>query len=350
VKRLLIVTLALLVAAPNAFADLQTDKNKGDTLEDKFARHVSERPHDQFLTTTIENDSIGSGADQNYTNGIRLTWFDSGDIPPAPARLLDDIMPMFDVNDTTSVYYSVGQNLYTPKELSLSPPNPKDRPYAAFLYGSMGLSSLTDNHMDNVEFTAGIVGPYALGQETQEFVHTVLDAPQPKGWGSQLHNELGLMLSWERIWPEAYATEMGDLYFRASPYAGATVGNIYTYASTGLMFQLVPKQHKWQSTPLRVRPAIPGSGYFSVPEGEFSWSIFAGVEGRAVGRNIFLDGNTFEDSASVGKKPIVGDANIGVAFTYGRAQVSYTLNYRAPEFYGQQNPDLFGAVGVGYRF
>ncbi|MDX1923138.1 MAG: lipid A deacylase LpxR family protein [Alphaproteobacteria bacterium] len=348
--------LSLCLSSCIAVAHAQTIDNAGgeppkkETLQKQFKKHVEDKPRDEFLTLTVENDSLASGADRNYTNGIRISWYDTGDHPPAIASFLDTIIPVFPVNDTTSVYYSVGQNLYTPRELSLTTPDPKDRPYAGFLYGSVGMSNVTNNHQDNVELTVGIVGPYSLGKETQEFVHTLLNAAYPKGWGHQLNTEVGLMASWEHLWPEAYTAEMGDLHFRASPYIGATLGNIYTYANSGLMFQLVPKQYKWQTPPLRVRPAMPGNGYFSVPEGEFSWSLFAGFEGRAVGRNIFLDGNTFEDSPSVGKKPIVGDANIGVAFTYGHAQINYTLNWRAPEFYGQDSADLFGAVSIGYRF
>ncbi len=348
-KFILTLILSLCLSSCVVAAYAQTG-GKPETLQKQFKKHAEGKPRDEFLTLTFENDSIASGADRNYTNGIRISWFDTGDRPPAMASFLDHFIPMFSVNDTTSVYYSVGQNLYAPRDLTRSTPNPKDRPYAAFLYGSMGMSNLKDNHQDNVELTIGVIGPWALGKETQQFVHTLLGAQDPKGWNSQLRNEVGLMASWEHLWPEAYAAEFGDLHFRASPYVGATLGNIYTYANSGLIVQLVPKQYKWQTTPLRVRPAMPGNGYFSVPEGEFSWSLFAGVEGRAVGRNIFLDGNTFENSPSVGKKPIVGDANIGAAFTYGRTQVNYTLNWRAPEYYGQDKSDLFGAVSVGYRF
>ncbi|NDE90870.1 MAG: lipid A deacylase LpxR family protein, partial [Alphaproteobacteria bacterium] len=219
---------------------MSTSFAHAETLEEKFGKHVENKPRDEFLTVTFENDSIGFGSDSHYTNGIRVSWYDTGDKPPAPARLLDSLMPMFSMNNTTSVYYSLGQNLYTPKNMTVSTPDPKDRPYAAFLYGSMGLLSITENHSDNVEFTAGVIGPYALGKETQQFVHTLLNAQDPKGWDHQLRNEVGLMVSWERMWPEAYTTEIGNLHFRAAPYGGVTLGNIYTYASTGLLFQIVP--------------------------------------------------------------------------------------------------------------
>lgn len=293
---------------------------------------------------------FGSGADRNYTSGVRLGWFDTASVPPQAGRVIDSILPMFDANETTSVHYSLGQNLYAPRNLLIGVPDPKDRPYAAFLYGSMGLTGLSGNHLDNVELTLGVVGPPALGEQTQKFVHSITDSDNPQGWDYQLKTEPGVMVSWQRLWPEAHTARLGNLHFRASPYGGATLGNIYTYASTGVLFQLVPKEHKWQGLPLRVRPAMPGSGYFSVPDGEFSWSLFAGLEGRAVARNIFLDGNSFRNSPSVDKKPLVGDANVGLSFTYGRTQLSYTLNWRSEEFHGQDGADLFGAVSLGYRF
>ena len=32
---------------------------------------------EDFLTVTVENDLFGSGKDQHYTNGMRISWFNS---------------------------------------------------------------------------------------------------------------------------------------------------------------------------------------------------------------------------------------------------------------------------------
>jgi len=339
-----------LCAAAFVFSPLCAQaQNQEKTFEELIPKEVFEQD-DSFFTFTVENDLFGKGTDQNYTHGTRLTYFDMGAEPPGFAKLLDRWVPTFEVNETTSVYYSFGQNLYTPKDIEARTPDPNDRPYAGFLYGSAGFTSVTDNHVDDIEITLGMVGPWALGEETQEVVHDLIDVDDPSGWDHQLENEPGFIFSWQRRWPEAFAAGAGPLHFRASPHVGTSLGNVYTYAATGLSLQLTPKKYKWQSQPLRVRPAIPGSGFFHVPEDRFAWSIFAGVEGRAVGRNIFLDGNTFEDSPSVDKEHFVADANAGVAFTYGRAQLSYTLNYRTKEFDNQEDESLFGAISLGYRF
>lgn len=337
-----IVSVGLLLGPTPAHAE--------ENFEQKVDRALADKPPERFITITDENDLFGSGTDQHYTNGFRATLFNTKTEAPGVAKALDKFVPGFSLNDNTAVYYSIGQNMYAPKDLTRATPDPADRPYAAFLYGSAGFANITDDHIDNLEVSLGIVGPAALGEQVQKAVHKITDSPEPQGWDSQLKNEPGLVLSWERRWPEAGELDTGPLLLRASPYGGLTLGNVYTYASTGITFQLVPSQYKWQSQPLRVRPAIPGSGYFSVPKGQFAWSLFGGVEGRAMGRNIFLDGNTFTDSPSVDKKYFVGDANAGLALTYGNKQLSYTINWRSPEFHGQEDPDVFGAISFGYRF
>ena len=318
-------------------------------LEDRIPEEI--KKHDStFFTVTSENDNYGDGSDQDYTNGIRFSYYKYSATPPDFAYTLASIIPTFKVNDTTSVYYSFGQNLYTPRDISAAVPNANDRPYAAFLYASTGLTSISGNHQDDIELTFGVVGPMALGEETQTWVHDALNVQEPEGWDYQLDNEPGLMLSWERSWPEALSAELGPLTFRTAPHTGVTLGNIYTYGATGATFEIVPTEYKWQAPPARVRPAMPGSGYFSLPERKWSWSLFAGVEGRAMARNIFLDGNTFSESPSVDKRILVGDANVGFTVARGRTRLSYTLNWRSKEFDGQQGTTLFGAISLGYRF
>jgi lipid A 3-O-deacylase len=67
-------------------------------------------------------------------------------------------------------------------------------------------------------------------------------------------------------------------------------------------------------------------------------------------RNIFLDGNTFEDSRSVDKKILVGDLEAGIAITFGDVRLAYTHVYRTEEFHGQEDADLFGTLNLTIRF
>ncbi|MFT6556496.1 MAG: hypothetical protein ACJAYR_000343 [Sneathiella sp.] len=306
-----------------------------------------------IFTVVVENDSIGyKGTDQNYTSGIRLGYLDTDFEIPEIAHVVADFIPTFSLNEQTGLFYSLGQNLYTPSEITERPQDPEDRPWAAHLYASMGLVTVTGNHVDELELSLGIVGSAALGEQSQKFVHKYVtpSSPTPKGWSNQLKNEPALLLGWQRRYTDLLSTNFLGFKGSVSPHFGATLGNVYTFANAGFTVKLSPDDGISQDAPIRVRPGLPGTGYFDTPTDTWSWFLFAGVDGRAIARNIFLDGNSFTDSHSVDKKYFVADLNAGIAFTYDRYRLSYTAIYRTNEFDGQNDPSVFGALSFGVRF
>jgi hypothetical protein len=79
--------------------------------------------------------------------------------------------------------------------------------------------------------------------------------------------------------------------------------------------------------------------------------MFAGLDARAVGRDLFLDGNTFRsDGPSVSHRPLVGEAQVGAAVLWRGTRLAYTQVVRSKEFYGQRGTQTFGSVSVSFRF
>lgn len=62
--------------------------------------------------------------------------------------------------------------------------------------------------------------------------------------------------------------------------------------------------------PMRIAPSLPGSDYFEPTAGLGAY-VFAGVNGRAVARNLFLDGNSFQSSRKVDKMKPGGQCRAG---------------------------------------
>lgn len=361
------VTAALLVAAPVAMAQetpdaLPTQATEAKiepvktTYEKEMEKVVKAQGESSFITLNVENDMFAwGGKDGDYTNGVRLTYHKVGAPLPEFARALDTAVPMFRTNQATNIYYSVGHNLYTPSDITVQAQAPNERPWAAYLYGAAGMSTVRKNRIDEIEASIGIIGPAALGEQIQKTYHKWIDSPEPEGWRNQLKNEPALMLSWNRRFPNRYDVDLPEILesqwtLTAEPNIGVTVGNVYTYANAGASFRFSPFEGRYQDAPIRVRPAMPGTGSFMVPDQVFAWNFFGGVEGRAVAQNIFLDGNTFTDSHSVDKEPFVYDATLGVAAAYGKTRVSYAFVYRSREFKEQADPALFGTVTLSYRF
>lgn len=325
------------------------------TLENEVKLVANSTSERNFITLNVENDMFGGGTDQNYTSGVRLTYHRIDANLPKFTRALDRLVPTYESTPATSIYYSIGQNLYTPADIENPAQQNNDRPWAGYLYGAAGLVTFNGNRIDELEASFGIVGPAALGEQTQKTIHKWVNSPNPKGWSHQLKNEPALMLSWNRRFPERYSIDLPEVFdqtmtFTAEPNLGITAGNVYTYANAGMSFRFNPFEGRYQDAPIKVRPAMPGTGAFVIPEGLAAWQVFGGVEGRAVAQNIFLDGNTFTDSHSVDKKHFVYDATAGVSTAFGKGRVSYAIVYRSKEFDDQEDPSIFGTVSLGYRF
>ncbi len=79
--------------------------------------------------------------------------------------------------------------------------------------------------------------------------------------------------------------------------------------------------------------------------------MFAGVDGRAIARNLLpWDGNTFESSRSVDKIPFVGDAQLGAAVAFRAFRLTFTHVFRSKEYKTQRAADQFGAINLSFRY
>ncbi|HZK91096.1 MAG TPA: lipid A deacylase LpxR family protein [Stellaceae bacterium] len=302
------------------------------------------------LTVLEENDSLYFNSDKHYTQGLRLSDLIGG--TPAPGSLWDDgfnllnFGPFFQAGGTRKTSVLAGQSIFTPKNLSLKPPDPRDRPYAGWLYGGVsmlqdtGLSVDNAHMLENFEIDFGMVGPGALGKLAQNTFHQFIGAQEAKGWSDQIQHEFGGMVSYERMWRLPL---LGDNSFGVDivPEAGATAGNVFTYGDIGATLR-VGKGLQADYGPVRVRPALSGTDYFDETglDNGRGWYFFVGTQGRAMGRNIFLDGNSFRTSRRVPKKTLVGDAEAGVSVLWSQSlRVDLSVTTRSEEFIGQHGSD-----------
>jgi hypothetical protein len=301
------------------------------------------------LSLVVEND-LFVDRDRHYTNGVRLSWLTPLGTEPGVIKDAARMVPMLAEAKDIRVEFALGQSMFTPTDTSQRIPDPTDRPYAGWLYANVGVVAETGRRLDQMALGIGIVGPASLAEQTQKFVHDLRNFDKPRGWDAQLKNEPTVQLTWQSSWR---ALVSGPLFlgfgFDATPHAGVAVGNVFDYVNGGVTFrfgQNLPDDFG----PPRVEPSLPGSGFFKPTDSRFGWYLFAGVDGRAVARNMFLDGNTFRDSPDVDSKPFVGDLQLGFAVVIDDVRLAYTHVFRTKEFDGQNRPDKFGAISVSTRF
>lgn len=310
-----------------------------------------------------ENDALAK-TDNNYTNGVKLTWtspwvaWKPDDDPSRPVgapwyhSLIKSIPFAYSQGFQSAMIVTAGQNIYTPDDLDREDLIVDDRPYAGYLYLGFGFLKKNSGYMDTLEIEVGIVGRHSYAQDVQEQAHQWLGFDEPRGWANQLKDEPALELIYERKW-KWLKSDPGDLWgFDLIPHAGFSVGNVHIYANAGAEFRFGwNRPNDYGTCPIR-----PGCESGTIPDDEnhygaagrrFGMFVFLGADLRAVLHDIFLDGNTFQDSHSVEKKPLVADLSAGLGFATSSLKVTYAVVYRTKQFEAQaRDEQVFGSLLV----
>jgi len=304
---------------------------------------------EEYWSIQLENDFFPQSGDRYYTHGTEL----SRTLMGHREQWLEDLASFLWVFDTdgefNGVNYRLGQKIFTPDNTDASSLVLDDRPYAGYLYLSAAMLSSVSKKNNTavgnlIELTLGIVGPSAQAEETQTGFHNLVGIDSPKGWDNQLDDELAIGVSYSRFWREINL--ISSFSYGMTPHINVVLGNVYTYAATGIMFRFGSRLDS-DLAPPNIRPGFPGLSLFR-PKSQNSWYFFAGIEGRAVARNIFLDGNSFNDSHSVDKNPFVGDLQYGFVYQAGSLRFSISNMIRTKEFKTQEDETNFGAINISY--
>lgn len=296
----------------------------------------------------IENDSFG-GTDQYYTNGIKI----GGGIPAdkvsklftrPPNALLDAI------TDGASNHFGlfIGQNLYTPRDITIAAPQPNDRPWAAWAYIGAVAQSVKEDRLHTVEVDIGFVGAPALGRQVQTFWHEyVVDAAEPKGWGNQIRAEPGILLTY--VHKRRYGDSNG---IQLVPHAGLSVGTIMTLARAGGILRFGQNMTGFGPDGIEPGGAMLKNTRSQHDAGRrrpWEWFAFAGVDGRLIAHNIFLDGSLFRDGPGIARKDAVYDISAGLSGRIDKLRLSVTRIKRSEEFDGS-GKQKFYSINLGIEF
>lgn len=340
-------------------------------------------------TIRLENDKF-TDTDQDYTNGVSITMV-SHDIPgqlrpeclSKPSRLYMRFIQMMnpgfwnDMNysaDSQNVVFRFGQSMYTPEDFTRTDLIVDDRPYAGLLYTGMAWNRRKFNPESNLdmldtrEITIGVIGPLSLAEQAQNLVHDAFDDERFLGWDNQLENEPALQLALDRKYKSSNQGGAVTPGFSVDSIRsmGLRLGNIETSATVGIEGRIgwnLPND--FGSYP--IRPGAenrPPSAFAHGNNGDNSISdlsrpapgvhLFVTLEAKAVGYDFSLDGNLFQDSHSVSRRPWIAQAAVGISgqgFIAGHGfRLAVMHVYRTREYDEQLNNHSYGSIALSIEF
>ncbi len=308
----------------------------------------------------FENDVIAD-TDEQYTNGLKMTWSRYGlSELPEDAMLHRWLYPVvrrlgFDNPEAEkALTFSVGQNIYTPKDTETTELIADDRPYAGITYIELGFHRKLERHMNTFGLCLGIIGPHSYAEQVQNEVHGLIGSDEAKGWDNQLKDELTLNLIYDYK-QKVFASGIndgfgGDMIINA----GGAVGTVKTYANVGLSVRYgwnVPNDcGNFPIQPATCFNAELKQSAYNIHKNWFGAHLFASVSAQAVLHDIFLDGNTFRESHSVDKKPAICVFMGGIGLIVNKVKVVFAYVERTKSFETQKNAEVFGSMNFSLRY
>lgn len=244
----------------------------------------------------------------------------------------------------------ITQEMYAPKDRFSPIPNAHDHPYGGALYARFFAFNRSAYVFERLGIDLGLVGEAAFAKQTQDFIHDLTHNARLAGWDTQLRNEFIANLSygisasippWLR-----YSAHWLDLM----PQFSLALGNARIHAQASLLLRF--GYHLYANN----APYLINSGFIAPPStntSSFSFYGFAGAGVRAVGRNIFLQGNTFTPHFAtphnIDMLPVVGEFIWGLTLEYRRFFCSYAVVHRSKEFATQDGFASFAGITLGSK-
>ena len=321
------------------------------------------------FTIYVDNDSwSNTGTDEHYTHGTKLEWGRVGWSAGLGRRVFRDQEPcrsaeVFDGCYLERTDVALGQNMYTPRDLTRSDRIIGDRPYGGWLYLEARTEAATPSAANlgldagrqwGVGASIGVVGPASLADTTQRWWHeSVVGAQRPNGWSHQIANRPAFMLMGDVKQRLVDLDSRGLRYFDAIGEAGTALGNVLTAAHLGGTLRAgynvgndfganyitpspppppLPSASPGNDGAMRTDPLAAASPRRDENGSIFTAYAFVAAEGRAVLYNVFLDAEA--DRYAIRRRPWVSDLSWG-----GVVRVCYfTFSYRRVNRSREFNP------------
>ncbi len=314
------------------------------------------------LIFKLEND-VWLDQDDGYTNGLFLGWVS----PPLEEKSKSSWLRFLyrlntrllgsesriespdngrgqEASGQRWAAMSIAQGMFTPADLTREDIISDDRPYAGLLLASLTFVRNSGRTQTSWGGGLGVVGPLSLAEATQKWLHRTYGWTEPRGWPNQLKNEPVVDIWVSRFWTVLGSEEQEKGWYPALKAGlGGQLGNLMTGLEAMLDFRFG----------LNVQPGqevlLPAPLFNSIPlTGVKRTSIYAfcQVTGRALARNLLIEGNTFVSSHGQSLRHFYGQLTSGLTYESQQAALSFYAAIRTKEFKGQKYFDPYFGLSL----
>ncbi|PSW05492.1 lipid A deacylase LpxR family protein [Photobacterium lipolyticum] len=285
------------------------------------------------LSFAIDNDGIVT-TDQNYTNGLFLEFNSAASNmiesdAPSPIRQIARLLPL-DSAISQGWNLQIGQQIWTPEDIEATEPVPDEHPYAGLLFFATGIYQYSPARVDKYSFMLGTVGPNALAEEGQRFIHAIIGSDEPMGWDFQIRNQVVFNIGYQghHLLNREQAGLMEQ--YDVSGVGRINIGNYQSEAALGAV-------GRWGSNLIANFGSVgftPGK-FFDVSVLSTSASgyhLFTGIEGRYRFNDITVEGDRPDEVPDTHIEHLQATAVAGFVYYQPKWGLSLSLATGTREF------------------
>jgi len=261
------------------------------------------------ISIEMENDTFATGGrDDNYTHGTRVSYISDKTLP----YICDELI------------LSLTQLMYTPQNLTLTEPNPYDRPYAGLLEVSMGGTKYWKNPKvwHQLELSLGVIGGNSFAEETQTKIHDIIDSTTPMGWDTQVEDAFLAQVDY-RIYGNIYRNN--NVQFNV--ILANNIGTVFLDAGIGSNFIL------GYNIPSTIHKPISRKS---------SWSIY--LFGEAIIKYVHNNELLQSDYTDINTEEKLYETQLGIGIDNNTVGFGYSMKWRSIEFTEQDDGKQIGSI------
>ncbi len=328
---------------------------EADSAMARFLRVLSLRP----VFAPILRESTAKSNAQNAPNALDTNQNLSAKNQPAQNSSADTATSRATLNAATppnsslphsSFSITIAQEMYAPKDRFSAIPSPDDYPYSGYLYARFLAQHRYANALEQLSIELGLVGKSALGKQAQNLIHDLTNNARLAGWDTQLRNEFVANLYYGLSYSVPAIYEKSAHFVDLTPQLSLALGNARIHAQTSLALRFGYNLSK-NAMPLTIN-----TGFVRSVGHKYGFSIygFVAAGARFVGRNMFVQGNTFAPHYvtphNLALQRVMGEFAWGLGMEYKRFVINYSVVHRTREFATQDALHTYGSVMLGVGF
>ncbi len=288
------------------------------------------------IVLEIENDLLFN-TDSYYTSGQAISY-SNRKLRKTPAQFLLNLIIKRDIDITG---FGLQQRIYTPYSIEYPSAIEDDRPYSAYFLVSNYSVFINAEHrvIFSNEIGIGAMGPVALGEQAQTFVHKIIGSPLPIGWDKQLNNAFLLDYHF-RVEKSVFSGLVAD---HLIPYAEARVGTLTDRIKLGLKLRIGNKSKSMIELAKN-----------KCDKRKVIWEWIFGANFQGVFYDATLQGGLFNENENMNlpKQDVIErqyQLRMGINFYFYRFSFRYMVNYNSKDF-ANAVIHKYGSANFGYSF